>query len=140
MLALLRGEMSGQLNINTGVQVRFLIWLAYGGHAVPLEPEDLAVLRGRRDLQTRGFSAERHDERLASENGRCDRHTDLRIQVAPFELEYGVRRQTHAQVQIPRGRASVTLFSLATDADARPLDDARRNAYVDRARVTVVPQ
>src|SRR5438876_5605024 len=49
-----------------------------------------------------------------------------------------MRRDVNAQVQVARLGAAAAVLTLAGDADARPLADARRYPHVDGAGVAIV--
>ena len=74
--------------------------LADGRHAVALQPEHLAVLRRRRNLQPQRLAAERRHLGLAAEHRGRQRDRHARVEVAALALELRMRREPDAQVQI----------------------------------------
>ena len=99
LLALILRQRAGELDLHRRVQIATVLGLADGGHAVSLQAEHLAALRGLRDLEA-GAAGDRRHVGLAAEHRRRDRHGDLGVQVAPFPLEDRMRLETHAQVQV----------------------------------------
>ena len=85
--ALFRRERPRQLHIDRRVQIAVIVRLANRRHAVPLQPEHLAVLRRRGNLQSHDLAAERPDLGLAAEHRRRERHGHLRVEIAPLALE-----------------------------------------------------
>src|SRR4051812_14270144 len=133
MLAIVIGHRRRQLRFDTSVEIAFLVGLADRGHAVALQPEDLAVLRQRRNAQSRGLAAERLHLRLTAKYRRRDRQRHLHIQVAPLSFEHRVRGEPHPQVEVAGCRTPSTLFALPADANARAIADAGGHTHTDSA-------
>src|SRR3954470_5166841 len=128
MLAIAIGYRGRQLCFDASVKIAFLVRLPNRGHAVALQPEDLTVLRQRRNPQSRGLAAERLHLRLAAQHRRRHRQRHLDVQVAPLPLEHRVRCEPHPQVEVTGGPAAGTLLALAADANARAIANAGRDA------------
>ena len=73
VLPLLLRQRAGKLDVHRRVQIPAFVRLADGRHAVSLEAEHLAALRGFRNLEPHR-SGDRRDLRLAAEHRRRDRH------------------------------------------------------------------
>src|SRR5688572_31450077 len=102
------------------------------------QPEHLAVLRRGRNLQAHRFAGKRLDFSFTAQHGGGERDRNVRVEVAAPALEFRMRGEPDAQIQIARLRTARTVLALAADAHAGTLADASRNAHVDGAGLTIV--
>ena len=64
----------------------------------------------------------------------------LDVEVATLQLEHRMRREPHAQVQMPRLGAADALLAFTADPHARAVDHAGGNPHVDGPALPVVRQ
>src|SRR4051812_42576380 len=97
--ALLLGQRAGELDLHRRVQIAAIVRLANRGHAMALQSEHLAALRGLRNLEPDGPGNGWHLG-LAAKHGGRDRHSHVGVQVHPLAFEDRVRPNTNPQIQI----------------------------------------
>src|SRR4051812_46851024 len=97
--ALLLGQRAGELDLHRRVQIAAIVRLSNRRHAMALQPEHLAALRGLRYFEPDGPGDGRHLRLAAKHRGR-DRHSHVGVQVHPLAFEDRVRPNTNPQIQI----------------------------------------
>src|SRR5438309_1424331 len=138
MFPLLGGDGARQLHVDRRIEIAGLAALADRGHAVSFQPEDLPVLRRRRNPEPQRLAAERRDVDLAAEHGGGQGNRHARVQIASLSLERRMRRDPDPEIEIAGLRAAAAVLALARDAHPRAFADARRDSHVDGPRVAVV--
>ena len=99
MYALLGRKRLRQLHLHGCIEVAG-IGTVGRRHAVPLQPEGLAVLRRRRHLQPQGLACNRRDLRLAAQHRRGQGDLNLGVQVFALAFELRMGREPDAQIEV----------------------------------------
>src|SRR6186713_269489 len=108
---------------------------AYKGHAVPLEPEHLAALSGRRDLETHRLAGEIRHFGLSPQHRGGQGNPNLYVEIVASSFEPGVRRDMHPQIEVSRCGAAAAVLAFARHAYAGSFTHPCGNSHIHRPRM-----
>ena len=139
MLALLRRQRPGQLDVDGRKQVAALLRLAAERHPVALQPEHLAVL-GRRRAPAAAAACRRSSARPPRRRARpsSPARGSCACRSGPLRVNTGCGSSLIRKYRSPDAAAAAALFAFARHAHARAVADAGRDPHVNGPRVAVV--